>query len=213
MIELRNIYKKFALYQINLKIKRGELLLINGVSGSGKTTLLNLIASFMKPDSGSVEIDGENIVSLSDYHLSNYRKNTIGYITQSFYLFEQLSVEENLLAALVIHKLTQKQRREAITKALHLAHISHKAKQQVRTLSGGEKQRCVIARALVNDPQIILCDEPTANLDRENSLEFMQIIETLHGEGKTVLIATHDPLLQNFKKITQNISLKEGKIE
>lgn len=213
MIRLQNVYKEFALHNINLKIKKGELVLINGVSGSGKTTLLNIIASFMKPDSGLVEIEGENIVSLSDYHLCNYRKNRLAYVTQPFHLFEQLTVEENLLPALLVHKLSHKEMQEAIKKALHMAAISHKAKQHIKTLSGGEKQRCIIARALVNNPQIILCDEPTANLDKENSLEFMKIIEKLHTLGKTILIASHDPLLHNLKNINQNIYLSEGKIE
>lgn len=213
MIKLQNVYKKFALQDINLEIQKGELVLIEGISGSGKTTLLNIIASFMKPDSGLVEIDGENIVSLSDYHLSDYRKEKMGYITQNFHLFEQLTLEENLLGALVTRQLSQKEIKDATENALHLAHISHKAKQRVKTLSGGEKQRCVIARALVNNPDLILCDEPSANLDRENSLKFMQIIQELHTLGKTILIATHDPLLQELQGISQHIRVSEGRIE
>ena len=212
MIQVKNIFKEFALEDINLEIKKGELVLISGMSGSGKTTLLNIIASFLKPDSGAVMIDGQNIVSLSDYHLSNYRKNKIGYVTQGFHLFEELSVQENLLSALVIQNLSQKEMQITSDEVLRKAHIFHKAKQKTSLLSGGEKQRVVIARALVSKPKILLCDEPTANLDRENTLLFMQIVEELHESGTTIIIATHDALLENLKEIGQNISLKDGKI-
>ena len=221
MIELQNIYKKFhhktensfALENINLKINTGELVLLKGQSGCGKSTLLHILASLMKPDSGSVNVNGENIVSFPDLHISHYRKKTLGYMTQSLYLFEELTLKENLLAPLVLETFTTQEMQNAMQKALELSNIAHKAQQKVSTLSSGERARCLLARAIVNDPQIILFDEPTANLDKENTLSFMQTIQTLQGLGKTLIIATHDAQLDALQNITQELRLRDGKIE
>lgn len=222
MIKIKSLYKSFAentqgsfhaLKDINIEIKEGEVLVINGISGSGKSTLLSIIGAIMKPTSGAVEVDGDNIVSFGDYHASLYRQNAVGFITQSFHLFDLFSVKENLFAALSITDLTLGEIEERIQKAMEVANISHKKDALVSTLSGGEKQRCIIARALINEPQIILCDEPTANLDRENSLEFVKIIQKLKEMKKTVLVATHDPIFDNLDFVDKVVHIKDGELE
>ncbi len=202
-----------ALQNVTLNIEDAQCVVLSGISGSGKSTLLSIIGAIMRPSSGSVEIDGNNIVSLSDYHLSHYRNKTIGYVTQSFHLFESLSVRDNLLAPLVISDLSSLEIESMITSALKKANILHKADKKVSTLSGGEKQRCLIARALVNDPSIILCDEPTASLDKKNSLEFIEIIRGLKKLGKIIIIATHDPLFEELDFVDKFYKMNEGKIE
>jgi len=169
--------------------------------------------SQLKPTSGLVEVAGENIVSYSDYHASLYRRNITAYITQSFHLFNELTVSDNLLAPLVIKNLNEVDINTAQQEAMKLANILHKAEQKVSNLSGGEKQRVVIARAIVSDAQIILCDEPTANLDKENSLLFIEIVKILKAKGKTIIIATHDPLFDTLSIIDKRYMIKEGRIE
>ncbi len=220
MIQIKNLNKSFlqngdifhALIDINLTIRKSEFLVLRGVSGSGKSTLLSIIASIMKPTSGEILVDDENIVSLSDIHTSTYRKNRVGFITQSFHLFDELSVKENLLSPLVIKNLTIKEIEEHIDSALKIANILHKKNQKVSTLSGGEKQRAIIARAVVNRPDIIICDEPTANLDKENSLIFIESIRKLKVEGKTIIISTHDQLFENLELVDRTILIKDGVI-
>ncbi len=212
MIKLTNI-NKHILKNINLQINEGELILIHGVSGSGKSTLLHIIASFTQPQSGTVEVDGDNIASLSDFFAAEYRRDIIGYITQAFYLLDALTVAQNLLIPTVIQDLPQNEIDVKIAQALQMAKIAHKAAQRVASLSGGEKQRCIIARALVNNPKILLCDEPTANLDQENSLSFIEIIKQLKTAGKTIIIATHDPLFEAANIADKVLKLKDGQFE
>jgi len=221
MIEIVKICKSFddsdqtfhPLRDVSFSVKKGEFVLIKGESGSGKSTLLSVIATIMKPTSGRVNVDGENVVSLSDAHASNYRKTKIGFITQNFHLFEELNVRENLLAPLVLNDLSPQKINEKMDRALKLANISHKQDQKVATLSGGEKQRCVIARALVNDPDVIICDEPTANLDVENSLLFIQTLKELKIDSKTLMVSTHDPLFDDLSFVDRVFHLKEGSLE
>ncbi len=222
MIVIKNICKKYyedknnniyALKDINITISKGECIVLKGISGSGKSTLLSIIGAILKPTSGAVEINGTNIVTLSDHHLSNYRAKNVGFITQTFNLFDLLTVEQNLIAPLLTQNISQTQMKEKINSALTLANISHKAKQRVNTLSGGEKQRSIIARAIVNEPSIILCDEPTANLDKENSLIFIEIIKKLKDMKKTIIIATHDPIFDNLCFVDTTLEINGGKIE
>jgi putative ABC transport system ATP-binding protein len=223
MIKVENLNKSFnerngktfqALKNINLEVKEGEFILLKGVSGSGKSTLLHILASQLKPTSGRVDVAGENIVSYSDYHASLYRRDIASYITQSFHLFNELTVKQNLLPALVIKKdLNAAAINAAQQEAMKLANIAHKAGQKVSNLSGGEKQRAVIARAIVSDAKIILCDEPTANLDKENSLLFIEILKKLKAKGKTIIIATHDPLFDSLDIIDKHYNIKEGSLE
>ncbi len=168
IIDLNRYYdigkKRFyALKNINLTIDKGEFILLNGVSGSGKTTLLTLIAGMDKPNSGIVKIDNEPIVKLPDQHLSKFRNQHIGIIFQHYNLLENLSVYDNVATPLIPMKLSLKEIDKRVKDSLKIANISHKASSVASKLSGGEKQRTAIARALVTKAPIILCDEPTAN--------------------------------------------------
>ena len=222
MIKIKSLNKQFgsdkddtfhALKNINLEIKGGEVVVINGISGSGKSTLLSIIGAIMKPSSGAVEVDGNNIVSFSDFHASAYRQNRVGFITQSFHLFDAFTIKENLFSALCLSDLSAKEIEERVQNTTQIANISHKLNRVVSTLSGGEKQRSIIARALINEPQIILCDEPTANLDRENSLNFVEIVKKLKAMNKIVVIATHDPLFNELDFVDRIVYMKDGEIE
>jgi putative ABC transport system ATP-binding protein len=194
-----------ALKNISLHVSRGELVVLKGISGSGKSTLLSIIGSLIKPSNGSVIIDEESIAKLPDLHASHFRAQKLGFIFQSFNLFEGLSVADNVAIPLTNQTFTTKDLHVHVNKAMKTAHIDHKADAEVRLLSGGEKQRCAIARALVNNPKVILCDEPTANLDSINSQKFIATIEELHTMGKTIIIATHDPIFETIDARIINI--------
>jgi putative ABC transport system ATP-binding protein len=205
-------YEVPVLIDINLTIQQGECVILKGISGSGKTTLLSLIAGLDKPSAGKVLIEGEPISKLPDLFASELRAKKIGMIFQHFNLFEHLSVSENVTLPLIPSGLKMKEIHEKVEKALKLANIFHKQDITASRLSGGEKQRTAIARALVGDPNIILCDEPTANLDRENSLSFIKMLKTLHHMGKTIVIATHDPLFDDLGFKNTIVPMVDGKI-
>ncbi len=208
-----NSQKEFkALKDINLSIEKNELTIIKGVSGSGKSTLLSLICALLKPTSGEIIVDAHNIAKLPEHHASKFRAENIGFIFQSFNLFDSLSVSENVSLALIPLGFSPSEISKKTKTAMRLANIDHKENQNVKNLSGGEKQRCAIARALANEPKIILCDEPTANLDHANSLNFIQSIKTLKNSGKTIIIATHDPLFDKISFADKIINIKDGEI-
>ena len=190
--------KQYVLKGINLKVKQGELLILKGVSGSGKSTLLSIIAGLDKPSSGKVLVDGEPISKLPDIHLSSFRAKKIGIVFQNFNLIDGISLEDNVLVPLVASAVPLKEAKTKAQEVLKIANILHKKDKLPSQLSGGEKQRGAIARALVNNPDLILCDEPTANLDKENSLQFINSLKLMHNMGKTVIVATHDTLFENL---------------
>ena len=202
----------YALKQIYFESEAGEIVILKGVSGSGKSTLLSLIGGLSKPSSGDIIVEGEAIAKLPDRLASLYRHGRVGFIFQSFNLLNGLNVYQNVMAPLMLSEWSASQREEKIDRALQIANIAHKKKQKVSDLSGGEKQRCAIARALVMDPPIILADEPTANLDTHNSLMFIEILKTFKAMGKTVLIATHDVLFEESDVIDRCIRMKDGEI-
>ncbi|MDK2047836.1 ABC transporter ATP-binding protein [Aliarcobacter butzleri] len=221
MIKIKNLNKIFyentnkefyALKDINLNIKKSSCFVLKGVSGSGKSTLLSLIATLQKPTSGEIVIENESIAKLPDFHASNFRARKIGFIFQSFNLFNELSVKDNISLPLIPLGFSQKQIDEKVISTLKLANILHKKDELVSNLSGGEKQRCAIARALVNNCEIILCDEPTANLDYENSKNFIEILKELKELKKTIIIATHDPIFDNLDFVDSEILIKNGQI-
>ncbi len=220
IIQIENLNRSFehagntipVLKDINLNIQEGECVVLKGVSGSGKTTLLSLIAGLDKPSSGKVLIEGEPISKLPDAFASELRAKKIGMIFQHFNLLEHLSVGENVTIPLIPSGLNMKEIHAKVHSALTLANIMHKKEILSSRLSGGEKQRTAIARALVANPDIILCDEPTANLDRDNSLLFINILKTLHSMGKTIIVATHDPLFDNLSFKSTVIPMVDGKI-
>jgi lipoprotein-releasing system ATP-binding protein lolD len=201
-----------ALKNINLDINNGELVILKGVSGSGKSTLLSLIALLQKPTSGEILIDGTNIAKLPDAFCSEFRHKRLGLVFQNFNLIEGLSVYENLLAPFALTNFKANVRDEMIKKALELANISHKRDENVSNLSGGERQRCAVARALSMDADIILADEPTANLDRQNSCAFLGLLESFKELKKSVIVATHDSIFDELGATDRVVSLQNGEI-
>ena len=201
-----------ALKNINLDVNNGELVILKGVSGSGKSTLLSLIALLQKPTSGEILIDGTNIAKLPDAFCSEFRHKRLGLVFQNFNLIEGLSVYENLLAPFALTNFKANVREEMIKRALELANIAHKRDENVSNLSGGERQRCAVARALSMDADIILADEPTANLDRQNSRAFLGLLESFKALKKSVIVATHDSIFDELKAIDRALSLQNGEI-
>ncbi|OUT18107.1 ABC transporter ATP-binding protein [Campylobacter concisus] len=201
-----------ALKNINLDVNNGELVILKGVSGSGKSTLLSLIALLQKPTSGEILIDGTNIAKLPDAFCSEFRHKRLGLVFQNFNLIEGLSVYENLLAPFALTNFKANVRDEMIKKALNLANISHKRDENVSNLSGGERQRCAVARALSMDADIILADEPTANLDRQNARAFLGLLESFKALKKSVIVATHDSIFDELSATDRVVSLQNGEI-
>ncbi len=204
--------KQYILNGINLSVQKGECVILKGVSGSGKTTLLSIIAGLDKPSSGKVIIDGEAVSKLPDMHLSKFRAKKIGIVFQNFNLLEGVNLLDNTMVPLIADKIGLKEAKDKALNALKLANIEHKANKIPSELSGGEKQRGAIARALVANPNLILCDEPTANLDRENSLKFISALKKLHSMGKTLIIATHDPIFEELDFKHKVVEISQGKI-
>ena len=218
MVVVKELKKVFdngfvALNRINLEIKRGEVLILKGVSGSGKSTLLSIIAGLDRPTSGAVVVEGVNIAKIPQKHLDLYRRDRVGILFQHFNLIEHLTVFENIVASTIPLKMDKNRRLEAVKEAMEIAQISHKASTPAFLLSGGEKQRCAIARALVNNPSLILFDEPTANLDIKNSLKLIERLAYLKSQGKTLLIATHDPLFDDLAFESRVVHLRDGEID
>jgi len=221
MIELKNITKIYeinkndkvvALDDVNLKIKEGELVVLKGASGSGKSTILSLIAALSKPTSGEVIVDTKQISKLPDNFASVYRRDNIGFIFQKYNLIPTLSVKENIILPLVPLNPHAKDVKEKLDIVTNRFNISHKENAIVRNLSGGEQQRVAIARANINDPKIIIADEPTANLDEKLSLHFIEILRELKALNKTIVIATHDPLFFGLDFVDREIEVHNGKI-
>ncbi len=219
MIELKNITKIYeinknnivtALDSINLEIKEGELVVLKGASGSGKSTILSLVASLAKPTSGEVVVDSKRVSKLLDNFASDFRRDNIGIIFQKYNLIPALSVKENIILPLVPLNLRVEEIEEKLRRVLKMFHIEHKENQLVKNLSGGEQQRVAIARANVNNPKIILADEPTANLDEKLSLSFIEILKELKAEGKTIVVATHDPLFFNLEIVDRVVEIHLG---
>ena len=220
MIVVENLNRSFpsgdgefhALKNVSLRVDDGECVVLKGVSGSGKTTLLSIIAGLDRPTSGKVLVEGEAIAKLPDLHLSRFRARRIGMIFQHYNLMEHLSAAENVMVPLIPTGMDADQIAARVDAALEQANIAHKRDTPAARLSGGEKQRTSIARALAADPAIILCDEPTANLDRANSLRFIEILTGLHEAGKTIVIATHDPLFDHLPFAARVVEMEDGQI-
>lgn len=221
MIELKEIVKQYelnaaeavtALKGINLHINKGELVVLRGASGSGKSTILSLIAALSKPTSGEVIVGGDRISKLPDNFASDFRRHSIGFVFQKYNLIPTLSAKENIILPLVPMNMEAKEIEDKLSRVLKMFHIEHKENQLVKNLSGGEQQRVAIARANINNPQIILADEPTANLDEKLSLAFIEILKELKEEGKTIVIATHDPLFFGLDIVDREIEVYQGSI-
>jgi putative ABC transport system ATP-binding protein len=221
MIVLKEVRKVFhagqpneyvAVAGVSLEVARNQMTVLKGPSGSGKTTLLSLIGCMARPSSGRIFLGEKEITSLPERFLTDIRLRTFGFIFQQFNLLSGLSVLENVLMPaypLGESLSTLKRRGRAL---LDRFGLSHRAAAKVQWLSGGEAQRVAMARALMNHPQIIIADEPTAHLDTKLSREFMEMMRLCQAEGKTILMASHDPLVYDAATVDRVINLRDGRI-
>src|SRR5437870_12024679 len=183
-----------VLADLHLKVPKGEFLALMGPSGSGKSTLLNLIGGLDRPTRGSVSIAGEHVNELSDRQLAAWRARHIGFVFQLYNLLPVLTAERNVELPLLLTQLSKAERKQHVATALSVVGLAHRTKHFPRQLSGGEQQRVGIARAIVTDPTILLCDEPTGDLDRKAGDEILDLLQALNREhGKTIIMVTHDP--------------------
>ena len=200
----------YALKDISLTVEQNETVCVQGASGSGKSTLLSIIGCLFVPTSGTALIDGRQIGRLPDRFLTLYRRKTIGFIFQRFNLLAGITVLNNVslpLLPLGISYSEQRRRAEAILEKLS---IHHRKDFDISEISGGELQRAAIARALINDPPLVVADEPTAHLDSQLSNEFMSVVTELKAQGKTVIIASHDPLVSEHQVVDRCLNIKDG---
>jgi putative ABC transport system ATP-binding protein len=182
------------LRDLNLSVPKGEFLALMGPSGSGKSTLLNLIGGLDRPTRGTVTVAGERTDQLSDRSLAAWRARHIGFVFQLYNLMPVLTAERNIELPLLLTHLSKAERRQHVEIALAAVGLTHRAKHYPRTLSGGEQQRVGIARAIVTDPTLLLCDEPTGDLDRKAGDEILNLLQSLNRDhGKTIIMVTHDP--------------------
>jgi putative ABC transport system ATP-binding protein len=203
LVSLNNVVKRYqrgkqsveVLHGVNLALEQGEFLALMGPSGSGKTTLLNLIAGLDQPTEGEVTVAGERIDRLSGGKLAAWRARHIGFVFQFYNLLPVLTAARNVEVPLLLTSLSSSQRKQNVRAVLELVGLADRATHKPSELSGGQQQRVSIARALVADPTLLVCDEPTGDLDRENAEEILKLLQTLNREqGKTIIMVTHDPL-------------------
>jgi len=206
----KSTVKTHALKGVNLEIPQGTFSCIIGTSGHGKSTLMHLIGGLDKPTKGSVFIDDINISELSDSKLSELRAKKIGFVFQFFNLLQNLTALENIQTAMMFSKLPVREQKEKALKLLELVGLSDKANAKPNELSGGQQQRVSIARALANDPDILLMDEPTGNLDSESEKEVLEHIFKIHKSGKTIVVVTHNQELAQKAELL--FEIKDGKL-
>jgi putative ABC transport system ATP-binding protein len=190
----RGVETVHVLQALDLDIQRGDFLALMGPSGSGKSTLLNLIGGLDRPSRGEIAVGGERIDSLGEGALGRWRANHVGFIFQMYNLLPTLSAERNVELPLLLTRLSRAERRKRVEAALSLVGLNDRAKHKPRELSGGQEQRVGIARAIVSDPTLLLCDEPTGDLDRKSGDEVLNLLQALNQRhGKTIIMVTHDP--------------------
>jgi putative ABC transport system ATP-binding protein len=202
MVSVQNVTKTYkrgaeelkVLDSLSLDVPEGEFVALMGPSGSGKTTLLNLIAGIDRPSSGAVNVGGQNIATLSEGDLAKWRSRSVGFIFQFYNLIPVLSATENVELPLLLTNLSKAQRRERALTALKVVGLAERANHFPRQLSGGQEQRVAIARAIVTDPQVLVADEPTGDLDAKSAEEILKLMESLNRDfKKTIVMVTHDP--------------------
>lgn len=201
MIELKNVTKIYdgevvGVENLNLQIEDGEFVFVVGESGSGKSTLLKLLMRELLPDEGEVIIDGKDITKLKRRKIAELRRS-MGIVFQDYRLLPKRTVYDNVAFALQVIETSPKKIKKSVPAALNLVGLAHKAKSLPNEISGGEQQRTAIARAIVNNPSLVIADEPTGNLDPRNSEEIMEVLEAINMRGTTVIIATHDKEIVN----------------
>jgi putative ABC transport system ATP-binding protein len=214
LVRIRDVHKYFTrgseridvLQGVNLEVPQGDFLALMGPSGSGKTTLLNLMGGLDRPSSGSIEVGGANISTLSGGQLSRWRADNIGFVFQLYNLLPVLTAERNVDLPLLLTNLSKADRRKRVAIALKVVGLADRAKHYPRQLSGGQEQRVGIARAIVTDPTLLLCDEPTGDLDRKAGDEILDLLQTLNRDhGKTIVMVTHDPRAAERAKRTLHL--------
>jgi len=204
VLDLQNVVKTYnegrvqALRGVNLKVHEGDLLAVMGPSGSGKSTLMNIMGLLDIPTSGKVILDGRDVSKLSEDQLSDVRGKKIGFVFQQFNLIPTLTAIENVMLPVVFQDGKDSAKRARAIKLLEEIGLKERENHLPRQLSGGEQQRVAIARALINDPEYILADEPTGNLDSKTGESIMKILEDLHHRGKTLIVITHDPRIAGY---------------
>jgi putative ABC transport system ATP-binding protein len=200
-----------VLSELNLQVSAGEFLALMGPSGSGKSTLLNLIGGLDRPTRGTVAVAGDRLDALSDRQLAAWRARHIGFVFQLYNLIPVLTAERNVELPLLLTHLSRAERKKHVDTALAMVGLSHRAKHHPRTLSGGEQQRVGIARGIVTDPTLLLCDEPTGDLDRKSGDEILNLLQALNREhGKTIIMVTHDP--HASARASRTVHLTKGRL-
>lgn len=203
-------YTHQALDQFNLQVEKGEFIGIMGPSGSGKSTLLNILAMIDKPTAGTVEIDGMSTKQLNDKELALFRRKRLGFVFQDFNLLDTLSVKENILLPLVLEKMPKEQMEKRLIEITEILGISDILSKRTYEISGGQQQRTAVARALIHDPELILADEPTGNLDSKAAKSLMEALEKLNKEqGRSILMVTHDPFAASY--CSRIVFIQDGK--
>jgi len=218
-ILLSNVIKKYelggetvhALAGLTLSISPGEFTAIMGPSGSGKSTLMNILGCLDRPTSGSYMLDGQEVATLNDDELAMTRNKKIGFVFQSFNLLPRMSTLENVALPMVYAGVEKKERLERAKKVLTMVGLQDRMNHQPNELSGGQRQRVAIARSLVNDPTIIMADEPTGNLDTKSGDEVMAIFSELNVQGRTIILVTHEPEIATFAG--RVVYVRDGRIE
>ncbi|MEK7952505.1 ABC transporter ATP-binding protein [Luteolibacter soli] len=219
LVRIQQVSKNFrrgsedihVLDRLDLEVQEGEFLALMGPSGSGKSTLLNLIGGLDRPSSGSVVIGDQPIDRLSDRQLAAWRARHIGFVFQFYNLMPTLNAERNVELPLLLTHLSKSKRKDHVKVALDVVGLSHRTKHYPRTLSGGEQQRVGIARGIVTDPTILLCDEPTGDLDRKSGDEILSLLQALNKDhGKTIIMVTHDP--HASARATRTVHLDKGQL-
>ncbi|MBT0663631.1 ABC transporter ATP-binding protein [Geobacter pelophilus] len=219
LIKIRNVTKQYnggdevveALRGVDISIEAGEFITIMGQSGSGKSTLLSVLGGMNHPTSGEVEMAGIELYKLTGEKLADFRAENLGFVFQSFHLIPYLTALENVMLPLAIVKMKGADKSAAAKNALERVGLAKKADRLPNQLSGGEQERVAIARAIVNNPKILLADEPTGNLDSKTSEEVMALFRELNDAGQTVVMVTHNP--DNCRYSDRSINLKDGRIQ
>ncbi|MBN8482293.1 MAG: ABC transporter ATP-binding protein [Xanthomonadales bacterium] len=219
IVEIRGVSKVYTrgkqkvevLHGVDLDIARGDFLALMGPSGSGKTTLLNLIGGLDSPSSGSIAVGGQRIDSLAAGALAKWRAANVGFIFQFYNLLPMLSAQKNVEVPLLLTKLSAAQRKRNAAIALQLVGLADRASHKPNELSGGQQQRVAIARAIVSDPSLLVCDEPTGDLDRQSAEDVLTLLQQLNREhGKTIIMVTHDPKAAEYA--THTLHLDKGSL-
>ncbi len=219
MVQVRNVAKSYVrgkqrvevLHGLTLDIPKGDFVALMGPSGSGKTTLLNLVGGLDQPTTGEVMVGGQRIDKLSSGALAKWRAQNVGFVFQFYNLMPVLTAEANVELPLLLTKLGSAQRKKNVGVALSVVGLADRARHKPKELSGGQEQRVAIARAIVSDPQLLVCDEPTGDLDRKTADEILTLLQTLNREhGKTIVMVTHDPKAAEFARRT--LHLEKGRL-